>query len=56
MVVAFYVSHLLIQFYILKRNQEIQKPNVETHFQQITARSSNDGAIAEKLTGLLRIV
>ena len=50
----FYGRSSLIAFYILKRNKEI--PNAETHFQQISAKSSSDGVTAEKLCGLLRNV
>ena len=50
----FYGCSSLIAFYILKRNKEI--PNAETHFQQISAKSSSDGVTAEKLCGLLRNV
>ena len=50
----FYGRSLLIAFYILKRDKEI--PNAETHFQQISAKSSSDGVTAEKLIGLLKNV
>ena len=50
----FYGRSLLVAFYILKRNKEI--PNAETHFQQISAKSSSDGVTAEKLIGLLKNV
>ena len=54
-VLHLHLRRLVMSFYILNRQKEIQKPNAETNFRRISVRSLSDGVNAVT-TGLQRNV